>query len=140
ILAAMATFLLALLLRSLRWQVLLKTFGPARYGRVFFVLIVGYAVNNLLPARLGELFRAGLAKSEFGIAGSAALGTIAIERTMDGLIFVLLLSVGVLSLPTRAEYHDLIMTVLLLGAALFLAAASILYFLSLARVSWINSS
>jgi uncharacterized membrane protein YbhN (UPF0104 family) len=99
---------------------------------------VGYAVNNLLPARLGEVFRAALAKSEFGIAGSAALGTIAVERTMDGLVFVLLLSAGLFSLPTGAEHYDLIVTVLWLGGTLFLAAAGTLYLLSRAHIGWVT--
>ena len=37
---------------------LLSTVTPLAFGQVWRVLIVGYAVNNLLPARLGELFRA----------------------------------------------------------------------------------
>jgi hypothetical protein len=89
ILSAIVMFGLAIAQRSLRWRVLLESIGLVRYKRVAFVLIIGYAVNNLLPARLGEVFRAG-----FGIGGSAALGTIAIERTVDGLVFVLLLSGG----------------------------------------------
>src|SRR5271166_2955551 len=136
ILAAIVMFGLAIALRSLRWGVLLESIGPVRYKRVACVLVVGYAVNNLLPARLGEVFRAGLAKSEFGIGGSAALGTIAVERTMDGLVFVLLLSAGLFSLPTGAEYHDLIVTALRLGGTLFLVTAGILYLLSGARIGW----
>lgn len=138
ILASIVSFGLAIALRSFRWGALLESIGPVRYKRVAFVLIIGYAVNNLLPAPLGEIFRAGLAKSEFGIGGSAALGTIAVERTMDGLVFVLLFSAGFVSLPTEAEYHDLIVTILRLGGALFVAAAGILYLLSRARIDWVS--
>jgi len=137
ILAAVVSFALAIALRSLRWGILLASIRPVRYQRVAFVLVVGYAVNNLLPARLGEVFRAGLAKSEFQIGGSAALGTIAVERTMDGLVFVTLLAAGLFSLPAGARYHDLIVTVLRIGSTLFLAAAGILYLLSRAHIGWV---
>jgi uncharacterized membrane protein YbhN (UPF0104 family) len=50
ILAAIVAFGLAIALRSSRWRVLLDSIGPVRYKRVAFVLICGYAVNNLLPA------------------------------------------------------------------------------------------
>src|SRR6185369_7123269 len=88
----------ALLLRSCRWQVLLNTLKPVRYLRVLVVLMAGYAVNNLLPARLGEIFRASLSKAMFEVPGSAALGTIAVERTIDGLAVVSLFMLGIFAL------------------------------------------
>jgi uncharacterized protein (TIRG00374 family) len=136
-LAALLMFALAIALRSLRWRVLLGSISSVPYKRVALVLIIGYAMDILLPARLGEVFRAGFARSQFGIAGAAALGTIVVERTMDGLVFVLLLSTGLFSLPAEAEYHHLILTVLQFGSAIFLAVTGTLYFLSRARIPWV---
>jgi hypothetical protein len=59
-------------------------------------LLVGYGFNNLIPARLGELVRADYAKRQFGVSRSAALGSIVIERLLDGFIVVLCLSEGLL--------------------------------------------
>lgn len=130
ILAAMFLYAVAIALRSWRWSILLSSGGRVRYAKVLLVLIIGYAVNNLLPARLGELVRASLAKSRLQVSGSFSLGTIAIERTIDGLIVVGLLAVGFLALPGNAPYHKSILSVLIGAAALFGFAALFFFFLS----------
>ena len=126
---AMLAYVLSLALRSLRWSILLGAITPVRYSRVFLVLVGGYAVNNLLPARLGEIFRANVAKAEFRMAGSSALGTIAVERTIDGLVFVFLLVIGFFALPADAIYHALISKVLIVGTGLFGTIAVVLFLL-----------
>ena len=129
---AIALFLyaVALALRSWRWSILLSSGGKIRYTTVLLVLVIGYAVNNLLPARLGELVRASLAKRRLQLSGSFSLGTIAIERTIDGLIVVGLLAVGFLALPSNAPYHKSILSVLIGAAALFGSAAVFFFVLS----------
>jgi glycosyltransferase 2 family protein len=127
---AVGAYVSAILLRSLRWQLLLASLAPAPYSRVVVALVAGYTVNNLLPARLGEIFRASLAKSQFGLPISSSLGTIAIERTMDGLTVVLLLGLGLLSLPVTTEYYGLILGVLAGGISLFSTLIACLYLLS----------
>jgi len=123
----------ALCLRSWRWQVLLITLKPVRYLRVLVVLMAGYAVNNLLPARLGEIFRASLSKAMFEVPGSAALGTIAVERTIDGLAVVSLFMLGIFALPVGAEHRGVIVGTLVVGFGLFGTVAIALYLLSGAR-------
>ncbi len=81
-------------LRACRWHLLLSTLRPVRLLHVGETLLVGYAVNNTLPARLGELFRAHYAKQRIGISRSATLGTIVIERLLDGVTVVVLLITG----------------------------------------------
>lgn len=69
-------------------------------ARVAEALVAGYAMNNLLPARLGELVRADLLKRRAGGSGegdigrSRALATILVERLADGLSVVALLGAG----------------------------------------------
>jgi Predicted integral membrane protein len=56
--AAVALYWIALMLRSWRWRILLAPVRHLSFGQVFHGLLVGYAANYLLPARLGELVRA----------------------------------------------------------------------------------
>ena len=130
VIAALLFYGCALILRSWRWQNLLSPLARVRYSRVFIVMMTGYAVNNLLPARIGEIFRASLSKSMFGVSGSAALGTIAVERTIDGLAVVSLFVLGTLALPVSGEHRGLILGALIAGAILFSVVAIVLYFLS----------
>jgi glycosyltransferase 2 family protein len=75
--------------RSLRWNHLLAPLGvrvPA--GPLLAISSVGFMAILALPARLGEFVRPGLLRRH-GISASAALGTVAVERIVDGLMISL---------------------------------------------------
>ena len=97
--AAVILFALNMVVRILRWQRLLAGAKTLPYKTVSAVLLIGYAVNNVLPARLGELYRAHFAGHHFGFSRATALASIMVERTMDGLLVVALLAVGQFWIP-----------------------------------------
>lgn len=106
---AAAFYWLALGLRVWRWQLLLRELAPAPLGAVGETLIVGYAINNLLPARLGEIARAAYAKRRLAIGRARVFGSIVVERLLDlgailvclmGGLFALHLGDGASRLPT----------------------------------------
>jgi uncharacterized protein (TIRG00374 family) len=77
--------------RSLRWNHLLAPLGvrvPA--GPLLAISSVGYMAILALPARLGEFVRPGLLRKSGYTSASAALGTVAVERIVDGLVISLL--------------------------------------------------
>ena len=84
----------ALSLRVARWSGLLRQIGFVRNHHVAETLIIGYAVNNVLPARLGELFRSDYAKRRFGFSRTTVLGSIVIERMLDLCVIAALLVTG----------------------------------------------
>lgn len=88
---------LGLALRVERWQALLAQLKPVTRREVAEVLLVGYAVNNLLPARLGELFRADYAKRRCGLSRAKVLGSIVIERATDLAAILACLACGLLA-------------------------------------------
>ena len=77
--------ILGLWLRSLRWGVLLRSLSdtPIQLGLLFRATSVGFMVMNLLPFRIGELARPWLLSRETEIRGTAALGTVVLERAID---------------------------------------------------------
>lgn len=84
--------------RSLRWNHLLAPLGvkvPA--GPLLAISSVGFMAILALPARLGEFVRPGLLRRR-GISASAALGTVAVERIVDGLMISLLVFAAFFSL------------------------------------------
>jgi len=75
--------------RSLRWNHLLAPLGvKVPPGPLLAISSVGFMAILALPARLGEFVRPGLLRRR-GISASAALGTVAVERIVDGLMISL---------------------------------------------------
>jgi len=88
------------------------------------VVVVGYAANNVLPARLGELVRAGLLADRAGIPLSQALVITFLERVLDGWILLLLFAAGCLTVSVPGWVGS----VILAGAAVFVAATAVIVF------------
>ncbi len=110
-----------LLVRISRWRILLRDVKTLSFRSVGIALIVGYAANNILPARLGELFRADFAGRRYRLSRSAIVGSIFVERVLDGLIVVLCLVVGRLFVSEQAILNSLTAVSALLFISIFLA-------------------
>ena len=83
-------------MRSERWHRLLVDDGahPARADS-YALTTIGYAVNNVLPARAGDAVRVVLMAPRAAASRRTVLGTLVAERLLDvGVILVLFLVVG----------------------------------------------
>jgi hypothetical protein len=76
-----AITLVALVARALAWQVLLA--WKAGFRRSFFLINLGYFLNNILPLRAGEIGRAVFMGQASGLGTFHVLSTILIERAFD---------------------------------------------------------
>jgi glycosyltransferase 2 family protein len=72
------------LLRAVRWQSLLPH-PLLRYKEALTVLLFGFFMNNVLPARAGEVVRAASGGKVTGESRTKVLASIASERLVDGL-------------------------------------------------------
>jgi hypothetical protein len=81
---------LTYLLRTWRWQYLLRPIGRAGFVTALRATIIGFAASALLPARAGEFIRPYLLARREGFSTAAAFATIVLERLLD-LVTVLLL-------------------------------------------------
>lgn len=80
---------LSMLVRGLRWHMLLEPVCPGGRKKITILSIfVGYAANLLLP-RAGEVARCGVLKKADGLSFTKTLGTVITERVVD--VFCLLL-------------------------------------------------
>jgi uncharacterized membrane protein YbhN (UPF0104 family) len=93
---SLACYWIAIVLRIARWSALLEQLGAVQAVHVAETLVIGYAVNNVLPARLGELFRADYAKRRFGMSRTTVLGSILVERLLDLCLILSCLVLGLL--------------------------------------------
>ncbi|MBI4202144.1 MAG: flippase-like domain-containing protein [Chloroflexi bacterium] len=133
LLPAVAFYFVALYFRTLRWGVVLRPLKDVPTGRLFPVMAVGYMANNLLPVRLGELVRSYYFGQREGVSKTATLGTIAIERVLDGVVLLAFLAGVSLALPLLGLVGGLATdtriaagVIVLVGAAPFLVGMSIL--------------
>lgn len=94
----------ALWLRSLRWQVLLNAGANLPLETVFWANAMGYLGNNLLPARMGEFIRVEALKRRHDISRSYLLATAVIERVMDAGVLVLFTSAALLTIPGLPDW------------------------------------
>ncbi len=107
------------LLRTLRWQRIVRPVAPLGFGDTFGILMMGFAANNLLPARLGEFVRAYLLGKKTGARKTYGIATIVLERVCDGMVLIGLLGWVSLLMPLPMWGRD----VQLFSSALFLLAS-----------------
>lgn len=88
---AIITYALSYIIRSMRWKKLLSVSKDINFLGVLKALYIGYMANNLLPARMGEIYRAHIIGTEQNIKRSSALASIVVERIFDGLILFIML-------------------------------------------------
>lgn len=74
------------LLRAGRWHALVRPLGQVPLSITLRVSLAGYMWIALLPFRLGELARPLLLSQRSDVTVHRALGTVAIERVLDGLV------------------------------------------------------
>ena len=82
---ALALYFIGVGIRAVRWHFLLRDLKPIPTRSLFRTVVIGYAANDLLPARMGEIVRAFLLGREERISKTSTFVTILIERLFDGL-------------------------------------------------------
>lgn len=121
LLAALAAYYLTFPIRGARWAFVLRRSGT-RIGLrpATEILFLSWFVNCLVPAKLGDLYRAWLLKGNFGGSASRTVGTVFIERIADIIvIFGLALAAGFWSFRGRNKPE--IDTLFLVGFAIAFA-------------------
>ena len=128
--AAMVAYLANLCLRTRRWELILHPVAAIPYRVVGSALLVGYGLNTIMPARLGELFRAEFLKKSLGLSRVWALTSIVIERVFDGVTVVACLAVGLFLTAATGQGVAIVIDVLATGGILFVAILLAIFLLS----------
>jgi uncharacterized protein (TIRG00374 family) len=112
---AVALYFVGVYFRAVRWRALLRSVKPLPASALFPVVVIGYMANNVLPARIGEFVRAYVLSWKHGVAKSATLATVAIERIFDGLTMVAFL----LAASLLIRLNEQVTTIAVVATALF---------------------
>jgi uncharacterized protein (TIRG00374 family) len=103
--------------RASRWRFLIAPVRQLPMRDVVLLNWIGFFAIFALPLRLGELARPALTKLRHGVPISVGLGTVAVERVIDGLITSLCVAFALLVLPRRPTQDPIAMHLPLYGYA-----------------------
>ncbi len=117
-LLAVAIYYTTFLVRSVRWRLLLDNVGlggtngrrlPSTFGLAEIIFLSWFA-NCIMPAKLGDAYRAYLLKRSAGVSFSKTFGTILAERIVD-----LLLTFALLGITGLIAFHGTVPPEILVG-------------------------
>lgn len=123
-LAAFVIYYLSFPIRTLRWRLLLENVGYTResrtplprFGVLLEVVFTSWFANAVVPAKLGDVYRAYLLRQEANVSATRTFGTVLAERLLDlSVLLVLFLSAIIISL------HGNLPTILRTGLYITLA-------------------
>ncbi|OGS17875.1 MAG: hypothetical protein A2219_01705 [Elusimicrobia bacterium RIFOXYA2_FULL_50_26] len=119
---ALLAYILAFVVRSVRWKQLLAPLATLKAARLFFFVTMGFFMNNVLPLRLGEVIRANITGQKFNISRSGAFATVVVERLFDGFSYacIFFITIGLLPFPSWAKKSMIAGSSLFVGALVFL--------------------
>jgi len=85
--------LLSFALRTVRWQIILRSVHHIGFWRAFHPLMIGFMINCVLPGRLGEMVRPALLQKRDRVSFSSGIATVAAERVFDITLLMALFAV-----------------------------------------------
>lgn len=91
---APSVYVVGLVLRGVRCRAILRPHCDLPISTSTNVVVIGYAANNLLPARIGEVVRAYVLSKKADLTVSLSLAVTLLERIFDGMTITLLLVVA----------------------------------------------
>ena len=85
-------------IRTFRWRMLLENIGYTKengiqlptFRKLLEIIYVSWFANVIVPAKLGDLYRAYLLRREAGLPASRTFGTVLAERLLDLIVLLLL--------------------------------------------------
>lgn len=132
----------AFFVRGWRWGYMLDSAGLNRVHGFSLpptrglaeIIVLAYFANSIVPAKLGDAYRAYLLKRESGVPFSAGFGTILAERLVDAMMVVIVLA-GSALLVFGAEMPSQARPAMMLGGLLIVVGVVGLSVLWLTRNS-----
>jgi glycosyltransferase 2 family protein len=104
---ALALYFAGVWVRAVRWRALLSPVKDVSSARLFPVVVIGYMANDVLPFRLGEVARCFVLNRRERIPQTTALGSVFLERVMDGLTMLAFMAITLPLLPYSAALYQL---------------------------------
>jgi uncharacterized protein (TIRG00374 family) len=120
--------------RAVRWRLLLRNAGEQHCGTfsLFEIVFASFFVNCVIPAKMGDVYRAFLVRQRENVGASKALGTIIAERLLDLLVLMTLLIItGAITFHNRVPH--VLVPYIVAGALLSLVGVGVVVLMALGR-------
>jgi len=96
--AAFAIYYLSFPIRAARWRILLQNVGYTKangielpnFWKLVEIIYISFFANVVVPAKLGDLYRAFLLRQEAHVSTTRSFGTVLAERLLDLIVLLLL--------------------------------------------------
>ncbi len=133
ILAAYGIFALTFPIRTLRWRLLLENAAHRedvnphyRNSWLLQILFISWFVNGITPLKLGDLYRAYMARANFATSLTRTLGTVFSERVFDvATLIALVLASATFVVRSTSVSEDVGRIVMIAAIALALLAVAL---------------
>lgn len=89
---SMLLVVVSFLIRAYRWRLILSGTNPVRFAEAYHPMMIGFAINCILPGRVGEIARPIILRRKTGVPFTTGLATLAVERAFDILLLMGLLA------------------------------------------------
>ncbi len=120
---ALAVYLSAYFIRSLRWRLILRPIQSISVPESFFMLMAGYFLNYIVPIRAGEVAKSFFLKKLKGLPIAVSLPTVFLDKLLELFsVLLVIVLVPVLSVRLSGSLSSLIVAV----ATVFLIAVGLL--------------
>lgn len=121
LLAALGIYYLGFPLRGYRWALLVRGAGyPLKTKDSTEIIFISWLVNCVVPAKLGDVYRAYLLRVNYLVSLSKTFGTVFIERVFD-LIAIVVLGLGAAFWSFRDGMDETVRVIVLIGLVLVAA-------------------
>jgi len=139
-LAAFLTYYLSFPIRAARWRLLLENVGYTgqgaivlpKTGKLLEIVYISWFANAIVPAKLGDFYRAYLLRQEAGVSATRTFGTVLAERLLD-LAVLLLLFLAAIIVSLRENLPDFLRAGLYITLAIVLLGIVALFLLRIFR-------
>ncbi len=119
VLSASLMAILTMVIRAWRWNIILNALRPTTFYTAFAFTNIGFMINNLLPAHLGDLFKAYLIGKHERFSSLAALATVVVERLLDFITVSLMMVLLMWLMPVPIWMRNLGLLVGFFSSVLF---------------------
>lgn len=116
-------YVVGLYIRGIRWKYLLCNTSKLTVREGFFAFATGNTLNSYLPARAGDFWRACHIGHKLNESKMKLLGSIILERIIDGISVLIILIFAVLTYFK----HQWVLNITYLATALFLGSLTVFY-------------
>lgn len=138
VLAAFTIYYLSFPIRTLRWRLLLQNAGYTKaneielpkFWKLLEIIYISWFTNSIVPAKLGDLYRAYLLRKETGLPTSRTFGTVIAERLLD-LIVLLLIFIPAVMISLHENLPSTLQTGLRIALVAVIAGIAGLFLLRL---------